>query len=430
MAVIIAANVPVLRPDAPPFTILCEWNVSGGALKHRVVSLTQQVIRKLPVPERGETTAWDADVRGLCVRVTPAGGKSWNLDYVTQDGRRRRKKLGKCDVLPPAAARELARDALAQVARGIDPFAEAERSRRAGTLRELAGDFLEEERRLRRAPATIRNRSKWLDMAIKDLGSLPIASVSRTDVRQLHTKLTAHGEVTANRVVGTLRALYRFAVQTGRLPEEHVSPVEGVRLHRERARVFAFEPGQWTALGQALDASAARRPQWRHAIEAIRLLAILGRRNSEVRCLRWADVDLEAGTLRDIATKTGKKSFPLPPEALEILRRVRKFPVVSPYVFPSERDPGRPIPEPTFHGVFKAVIALAGLPSSTRIHDLRHGVAGVGTSLGLPTSDVAHVLGHADARSSLRYAAAHDDHQRAVVNRVTAEIARQMRGES
>lgn len=391
------------------------------------VQLTQAALKKL-APRETLYTVWDAEVGGLCVRVTPAGGKSWNLDYTTQDGRRRRKKLGDVHVLPPAAARELARDALAQVARGLDPFAAAEKARLIGTVRELARDYIDDLRRRGCAATTIDNQNRWIGYAVSVYGALPLLSLKREDVRALHAKMTARGEITANRVLATLRAAIRWASDTGRVPEDF-DPTRRVKRHKETARVAALSPAQWAALGAALEAESREHSDSRWAVECIRLIALTGRRNAEIRTLKWADVDLEAGTLRDIATKTGKKSFPLPPEALEILRRVRKFPVVSPYVFPAVMDPRAPLAKSSLHLVWERIRERAGL-AGYRIHDLRHGVAGVGTSLGLPTSDVAHVLGHADARSSLRYAAAHDDHQRAVVNRVTAEIARQMRGES
>ena len=56
-------------------------------------ALTERIIRD--AKPRGSTfILWDADVRGLGVRVTPAGSKSYVLDYRTGGRRRRVTRAG------------------------------------------------------------------------------------------------------------------------------------------------------------------------------------------------------------------------------------------------------------------------------------------------------------------------------------------------
>ena len=72
----------------------------------------------------------DDRVPGLEVRAN-AGGKSFMLYYRTRTGIVRRPKIGNYPVLTLAAAREIARGLLAQVAAGGDPSRERQAQRDA-----------------------------------------------------------------------------------------------------------------------------------------------------------------------------------------------------------------------------------------------------------------------------------------------------------
>ena len=55
------------------------------------------------------------------------------------------------------------------------------------------------------------------------------------------------------------------------------------------------------------------------AVTAIRLLMLTGCRLSEILTLRWAHVDLAAGELNLLDTKTGGRAVPLAPTAVRLL---------------------------------------------------------------------------------------------------------------
>src|SRR5258707_15300481 len=71
--------------------------------RHR---LTDQVVRQLPPPVKGNRIAYDSDVPGFGLRVTAAGARSWILNYRRRaDGVERRYTIGSWPPWAGAAAR-------------------------------------------------------------------------------------------------------------------------------------------------------------------------------------------------------------------------------------------------------------------------------------------------------------------------------------
>jgi Arm DNA-binding domain len=71
---------------------------------------------------------FDDEQRGLGVRVTAGGGKSYVAQY-TFAGSKRRVPLGSCSAISLAAAREAVRTILGDAARGVDTAAERKEAR-------------------------------------------------------------------------------------------------------------------------------------------------------------------------------------------------------------------------------------------------------------------------------------------------------------
>src|SRR6516165_8352513 len=88
---------------------------------------------------------FDADrrsPRGFMLRVTPAGARSWCLNYRLKDsGRERRITIGDVAAWPIAEARKRAADLRRIVDAGGDPLGEREEQRAAPTVAELAARF-------------------------------------------------------------------------------------------------------------------------------------------------------------------------------------------------------------------------------------------------------------------------------------------------
>jgi integrase len=151
------------------------------------------------------------------------------------------------------------------------------------------------------------------------------------------------------------------------------------------------------------------------ALEAFWVLAVTtGMRNGELLALQWRDVDLEARTLRvrrsvfngavsSPKTAAGNRMIRLTGMAEAALKGHHLATAkrqISEWVFPSRA--GTPL---SVHNVYrrawKPLLLRAGLPPTTRMHDLRHTCATLLLSRGVPVKVVSEMLGHASVSITL-----------------------------
>ena len=150
---------------------------------------------------------------------------------------------------------------------------------------------------------------------------------------------------------------------------------------------------------------------------ALHLLAFTGARKGEIASLRWSEVDLERGYIRLGDSKTGAKVFPIGAPAVAVLTSVPRLDGTA-FVFPAASG-GR-----SFQGVDKVwrkVRLVAGFPR-LRIHDLRHSYASVGLSRGDALAVIGAILGHADVKTTSRYAHLADDPVRQAANAISQSV--------
>ena len=92
------------------------------------MKLTQNRIAGMKCPAgRKDKLVFDDEQRGLGVRVTAPGGKTYLAQY-NWHGQKRRIPLGSCSALSLAKARDSVRAIMGDVAKGIDPAAERKKA--------------------------------------------------------------------------------------------------------------------------------------------------------------------------------------------------------------------------------------------------------------------------------------------------------------
>src|SRR5882724_1600463 len=92
----------------------------------------------------GAYVLWDSELRGFGLKVLPSGKKVYSLYYRTRDGRQRRPTIGQHGTLTCDQARDVARQWLAEVARGGDPSGARQTQRKAATVKQLGERYLAE----------------------------------------------------------------------------------------------------------------------------------------------------------------------------------------------------------------------------------------------------------------------------------------------
>ena len=248
------------------------------------------------------------------------------------------------------------------------------------------------------------------------LGKIKLAKLTPAHVRGLYRDKLNSG-LAPRTVLHIHRAFSKALKQAaadGLIPRNPAAPVkppqprgEEIRpLNREQVRVL-FE----AASGDRL--------------EALYIVAVTaGLRRGELQGLKWDDLDLEAGMLQVRRTcsepkgghifeapKSGKgRNIRLTQSAVAALRMHRRRQLEERMykadlwqeqglVFPS--TVGTPLWGGNLNRAFKATLQRAGLPKSTRFHDLRHTCATLLLKQGVNPKFVKELLGHADISLTL-----------------------------
>ena len=241
-------------------------------------------------------------------------------------------------------------------------------------------------------------------------GSTPLDRIAPAQIGRWFDRFSRTAPGNANHALDLLAQIINFAIacnhletnparaverNPGRVPTRFLSREEVERLHRVLGR--------------------QTRCNRREQADVIRLLLLTCRR-SEILTLRWSEVDRDRLVLAD--SKTGPRIVPLNTQARRVLERRPRG--ISPFVFPSPRDPARPRSRNlTF---WYRARREAGI-EDVRLYDLRHTHASHAVLNGVPVPVVSRLLGHSDVRTTLRHAHLGDREIEEAAERVGQSIA-------
>src|ERR1700691_2244637 len=235
------------------------------------MKLTERKIGKLaPEPGRKDKLVFDDAQRGLAVRVTTSGGRTYLCQY-TLHGHKWRVPLGACSAVPLAKARQAAAAIMGDVAKGQNPAAErkqavaAERAKRARnrlTLRVLIEDWhrlhLAQRRPSYAAEAVRALRYAFadcLDDAAEDLDR--VAVVRALDALKRRRKRKngdegSKGAAMTGRTAAYGRAAFAWAIKRGAVHHNPFAdlPVGKSIAKRERVLSDAELAEIWRAAGK------------------------------------------------------------------------------------------------------------------------------------------------------------------------------------
>ncbi len=394
--------------------------------------------------------AWDADVPGFGLKVTPKSRKVYIVQY-RGSGRgapTRRYTIGKHGApWTVDQARKAAKAILGNVANGGDPQSVKTEERAALTVSQLCDHYLDEGCGTKKASTLATDRGR-IERHIKPLlGRKRVKDLTSNDVRRFlddvakgktakDEKTRKHGRArvtggkgTATRTVGLLGGILAFAVAEGVRAD---NPVRGVKRFPDRKSERFLSSEELARLGEALTTAEAEGEN-KVVIAAVRALILTGCRKSEILSLKWEHVDFQRGSLNLPDSKTGQKIVPLgapPLELLSVQQRIEGCPYVFPGKVRKHKDSDTAKEFKTGHliglpHVWKRLSHRAGL-GGVRLHDLRHSFASVGASAGMGLPIVGKLLGHRDPKTTARYAHIADDPARAAADRISTAIQRSM----
>lgn len=376
---------------------------------HAAAPLTVKLVESV-TPDDIRFDLADTIVRGLRLRVTPKGVKTWAVWYRNEAGIGRRLTLGRYPDLGLAEARRAAREAL----RKADPQGEriarrkAERETHAraaaaptfGTILDAfwhdieAGRYRKARGNRPLRQATIDAWSMLTRAEVRPrLGHVKLDEVTAVVVRDHLEQIAETRPYLANRALELIQRVYTWSIERERIVASPVAGMRPVGVERTRDRVLSDDEIQrvWPWLARSVFGAALTMLFW------------TGARRSEVFGMTWGEIDFSGAVWRLSAMRTKQDkahAVPLAPQALALLETRR----------PEDHAPAATMPVFTTDGrrglvsaqrFMREVVANSGV--SFRIHDIRRTAATRMVELGVLPAIVDCILGHAQGQVTATY---------------------------
>jgi integrase len=240
-----------------------------------------------------------------------------------------------------------------------------------------------------------------LDFWKKELGALYIQDVRPAVISEKKQKLLSQpnkkGKLrtksTVNRYLATLSHLLSIAVKQWEWAGENpVRKIAREKEPRERTRFLSPEERQ-----RFLD--VCRKSRNPYLFIFVVMLLGTGCRYSEIRCLKWTDVDLTQGKITLTKTKnTDIHTVPICGLPLKLLRELASTSSSIGYIFPG-RDKSQPI---EFRRAIRTSIKRSDL-KGFRPHDCRHSYCTELLSRGMSLGEIGRLLNHRSTATTRRY---------------------------
>jgi integrase len=301
-----------------------------------------------------------SDGRGLQLWVSPAGSKSWRLDY-RFGGKKRLLTFGLYPDISAARARELAAKAREQLALGNNPANQKKEARAEAvaavenTFGNLSKRLIEKKRREKKADVTLA-KMEWIFGKIEaDLGHRPIQEISTPQIIVVLKREEEAGNLeTARRMRTVIGEVFRYAMQHGLITSDPVQATRGaIARPQPRNHPAIVDQKEFARLLRLIDEYTSRNELCGSALQ---LMCLLYPRPGELRQADWSEFDLDRATWTVPASRMKMRRphvKPLPSQAVAILRKLQKLTGPQGYVFPAMGRPNRPMSENTLNAALR-----------------------------------------------------------------------------
>ena len=312
------------------------------------MALTDRTIRAAKPTEKQYKLS---DAGGLFLLVTPAGGKLFRFKY-RFGGKEKMLAIGIYPDIGLAEARERHAEARKLLARGVDPSAEKKQKKIEGkeqainSFKAVALEWFTKQR----AGWTEKHAEKILARFENDifnqLGGVPVSEVDAPRVLKVLRKIEdRQAFYFAGRVRQTIGQVMRYAVATGKTKYDPVPALrDALTVHVEKHMAAVTDPKRVGELLNKFD-----RFTGTHTVgTALQLAPLIFGRMGELRKMKWSDLKLDEGlwSIPSMSMKMRQPHLvPLSIQAVSLIKGMEPISGHLEYVFPSKRDPLRPMSE-------------------------------------------------------------------------------------
>lgn len=277
-----------------------------------------------------------SDGNGLILEVRPSGKKYW-ISRIWENGKERRKSLGKYPDIPVKDAR----------ARNIEM-----RSSLAPSSKDLFGEVTNEWIKKQVEGHLSQGHIRTIHLRLRKyilpaFARTPIAEITSADVLSLCRTIEETGFVeTAHRIKQMIGQICRYAIATGRIENDPTVALKGA-LKRIKETHYATITQKDEIQNLIKNMAAYRSVVVRHAL-FFSLYTFC--RPGEVRAAEWAEIDWDKNEWKIPAEKMKKNRphiVPLCSQCRALLDSLKQFTGHQKWLFPSARNDGRCMSENT-----------------------------------------------------------------------------------
>lgn len=345
-----------------------------------------QVRAAKTLPGVAQVDLWDTTVRGLSLRVTANGVKTFSLKYRNARGKEKRIKLGRYPDMSLADARAAAMDHKARIARGEDPAADKKTPEpEEHTVSSLIDEFVKRHASFNKSgKETERILRREVEPAF---GTRDYPSITKAEMIGLIETITDRGApVLARNTLAAVRKMFNWAVSRDLLDRSPCDRVKAPGKAPKRERALSTE--EMRAVWRA-----AREIEWPFG-PLIQLLMLTGQRRTEIANLHWSWIDEEKRVIAFPATimkNSREHLLPMSPPVAEIVKELPRF-GGDDRLFRSRTNASKNVVS-GFSKAKRRLDQLSGVADWV-LHDIRRTVATQMNALGIQDTTVDRVLSH------------------------------------
>lgn len=354
------------------------WNPLGTHKMPKLSSirLTDTYVKSLK-PQANRYIVYDAALPGFGIRVAESGAKTWVV-LTRLSGKRKRITIGRYPAVSLTAARETARQTMADIHHGRFETHQSDM---------MFVDALEEwYQREQRANKSFRQVEQAIRLhVVPYLKNKKLSDVSKSDLMKVIDRIADQGKTTqANRTRAFIKRFFSWALERDLLQASPAAslPKAGVEISRDRVLSRDELVSVWNAAGVI---GYPFGP-------LLKLLILTAQRRDEVAQMRWSEIDLERTrwVISKERAKNGKAHVVhLSEAALSLIKSIPKH-GDSDLVFTTTGT----TPVSGF-SVAKKNIDMLSKVSDWRLHDLRRTAATLmADDLGIAPAVVDRILNH------------------------------------
>ncbi len=336
------------------------------------------------------------DGKGLHIRVSPTGSKTWVLIF-RSGGKLRRLTLGAYPSMSLAEARKKTAEIRVRIKDGEDPDPEATANRNSPTVEEFSQEYLERWAKPHKKSWT--EDQRVLDKEfIPVIGKIKLTKLTRRDIVAALDRIRDRGAHTqANRALAIFRRMCRFAVERGLL---ETSPAIYIKATPEDSRDRALTRDEIRRFFEAMQ----KESPWIGTRLALEVLLRTGQRSSEVLHMTPQQLDIERALWTipgELVKNSRTQVVPLPHQVMTLLRLAMATTASETAVFRSPRKDDF-LSKQALGKAMERALKRHNIPHATP-HDLRRTCATYLSELGVPRLVVSKILNHADGSVDATY---------------------------